>query len=464
MRTVTDSRHNPYAQLMDIAPRDLALAPKPVPVPPAQPQAVFTGTAGNDQFSGTANDDTFNMDQGGNDKVTGKDGLDEFYFGNTFNSLDSVNGGAGTFDRLYIGGNAYAAGFTVTGAMVKEVEQIHLAAGNNYTIATTNSLVAAGQIVFFSGYAIDAAHKFNFDGSAETDGRFQLAGGFGNDTLAGGAQNDLLYSAAFTDSGGKDHLIGNGGNDFITFGQDYTPADRVEGGGGPFDTMVLNGDYSAGVEVGKSVSGIEQLHFGDFYDYVAKIKDPMVGNGDVLLVTCGATTAANEVEFDGSAELNGSFTIGGGAGDDILTGGQNNDTLEGQGGRDTLAGEGGDDVFRYIFPAHSTGAGFDTIVHFDADDDAFIVAGGISGVDATVNSGDLSEATFDADLASAIGAAQMAADHAVVYKPDSGDFAGAIFLVCDSNDAAGYQAGADFVVMLDNPSHMANFGVDNFVF
>jgi Ca2+-binding RTX toxin-like protein len=467
-----NSRHNPYADLMNIAPHDLAnglannlaRGPSPVPVPPAQPQAVFTGTSGNDQFAGTSGDDTFNMDQGGNDKVTGKDGLDEFYFGNTFDALDSVNGGAGTFDRLFLGGNAYAAGFTVTGAMVKEVEQIHLAAGDNYTIATTNSLVAAGQIVFFSGYSIDAAHKFHFDGSAETDGRFQIAGGFGNDTLIGGAQNDLLYSAAFTDSGGKDNISGNGGNDFITFGQDYTQADKVAGGGGAFDTLVLNGDYSGGIEVGKAVSGIETLHLGDGFDYMVKIKDQMVANGDVLAVSCGATTAANEVEFDGSAETNGSFSFGGGAGNDVFTGSPNDDLIEGQGGKDTLAGEGGNDTFRYIDLGDSMGTGFDTIVKFDADDDAFLIAGGISGVDDTVNSGALSEATFDADLAAAIGDGEMAVDHAVIFKPDSGDFDGAMFVIMDVNNVAGYQAGADFVVMLDNPSHMANFGLDYFVF
>jgi Ca2+-binding RTX toxin-like protein len=421
--------------------------------------ATFTGTAGNDQFAGTADSDVFNMDQGGNDKVNGKAGLDEFFFGNTFDALDSVRGGT-ELDRLYLGGDAYT-GFVVTGAMVKEVEQIHLAAGNNYKIATANSLVPAGEIVFFNGYAIDAAHKFNFDGSAETDGRFQLSGGYGDDKLAGGAGNDLLYSAAFTDSGGNDYLIGNGGGDFFTFGQDFTTADKVEGGGG-YDTLALIGDYSAGVELGKSIVGIEQVHFGDSFDYDAKAKDQLVGNGNEMAITCGVTTAAHALAFDGSAETNGFFSIFGGAGNDTLIGGQNGDTFDGVGGRDTLAGEGGADTFRYIDTAHSTGTGFDTIVGFDAAEDGFIIAGAVSAVDPTVNSGALSNATFDADLAAAIGAAELAADHAVVFKPDAGTLDGRVFLIIDGNNIAGYQAGGDWVIEMESAFHLNQLSVGNF--
>ena len=108
--------------------------------------------------------------------------------------------------------------------------------------------------------------------------------------------------------------------------------------------------------------------------------------------------------------------------------------------------------------AESTGAGRDWVDVLKPLKDHFDLDVAVTGVDARVNAGTLSEATFDADLAAAIGAGQLAAGHAVVFKPNAGDLAGHFFLVVDANGVAGYQAGPDYVMEFaagSNPNAIA---------
>ena len=86
----------------------------------------------------------------------------------------------------------------------------------------------------------------------------------------------------------------------------------------------------------------------------------------------------------------------------------------------------------------------------------------VTAIDAAVNTGALSTATFDADLANAVGAAQLGAHHAVVFTADSGTLAHDVFLVIDANGIAGYQAGQDFVIKFDNNSE-TNFTTADFI-
>lgn len=69
------------------------------------------------------------------------------------------------------------------------------------------------------------------------------------------------------------------------------------------------------------------------------------------------------------------------------------------------------------------------------------------GVNAAVTTGTLaSGANFNADLAAAIGTAQLGASDVVLFTPNAGNLAGDTFLIIDSNHAAGYQANADLVI------------------
>src|SRR6185503_9651683 len=109
----------------------------------------------------------------------------------------------------------------------------------------------------------------------------------------------------------------------------------------------------------------------------------------------------------------------------------------------------GMDFYDYNGASDSTGAHFDTITDFT--DDEFIdlpVTLDVNTFNADVNAGALSNATFDADMAAAIGAAQLRANSAVLFRPDSGEHVGKTFLVVDGNGTAGYQAGEDFIVAI----------------
>jgi len=145
----------------------------------------------------------------------------------------------------------------------------------------------------------------------------------------------------------------------------------------------------------------------------------------------------------------------------VLTGGSQADEFQLYlGGADMVRGGGGGDLieastgagdsatFVYFAVSESTSTGFDTITGLNFDTDVFEIASAAtlpSGVDAEVVGGTLTSGNFDADLATAVGAGQLAANHLVLFAPDAGTFAGSTFLVVDANGSAGYQASADLV-------------------
>src|SRR5204863_7092405 len=91
-----------------------------------------------------------------------------------------------------------------------------------------------------------------------------------------------------------------------------------------------------------------------------------------------------------------------------------------------------------------------------------LTPGSVSGFDGKISHGILSTANFDTQLAGAIGASELAADHAVLFQPSKGTLAGFLFLIVDANGTAGYQAGEDLVVRLDDAHQMAHFSAANF--
>ena len=72
-------------------------------------------------------------------------------------------------------------------------------------------------------------------------------------------------------------------------------------------------------------------------------------------------------------------------------------------------------------------------------------------------------ASFDQDLAAAVNAGHLAGHQAVLFTPAAGGLAGETFLVVDVNGVAGYQAGADLVIDLHHPLHIASFGPADFI-
>ncbi|HEX8480279.1 MAG TPA: Ig-like domain-containing protein, partial [Allosphingosinicella sp.] len=79
----------------------------------------------------------------------------------------------------------------------------------------------------------------------------RLMGDSSNNTIGGGASADVFNAS----QGGDDTLSGDAGDDIFYFGGALTADDNVDGGSGA-DTLVLQGDYSGGLVLDGSVTGI----------------------------------------------------------------------------------------------------------------------------------------------------------------------------------------------------------------
>jgi len=237
-----------------------------------------------------------------------------------------------------------------------------------------------------------------------------LSGGNGNDTLTGGTGNDVLNGGA-----GTDHMAGGNGNDIYI-------VDNI-------------GDV-----VAESASA----------------------GTDTVKTTLSSYTLPTNVEnltYTGT----GAFRGTGNALANSITGGAGNDVLKGLGGADHLNGAAGHDIFIYAAAADSTGTGYDTVTGYNALEDRFNVPGTITGIDHAITSGALSTASFDADLAKALTGSHLHSHHAVEFTPSSGTLKGDHFLIVDVNGTAGYQAGADLVILLNGPANISHLSTTDFI-
>jgi large repetitive protein len=147
-----------------------------------------------------------------------------------------------------------------------------------------------------------------------------------------------------------------------------------------------------------------------------------------------------------------------------LVGGAGSDTITGLGGKDTLTGAAGSDAFVYGAVSHSTSRNYDTITDLDGSSDVLDLWFQVTGVDASITGGSIGSRRFDSDLASAVNSTKLAAHHAVLFTPSSGVPAGSKFLIVDANGVAGYQAGADLVILLGaNSTNLGSLTTSDFV-
>jgi hypothetical protein len=359
-------------------------------------------------------------------EAQGAAGACAFNFAGNLVAADIVNGGAGD-DTIALDGD-YSAGLVFGATTLTHVETMILGGGFSYNLTTNEATVAADGIFEVDATGLHAGDTLTFNGSAETDGFFNFSAGAGTYDLTGGGRSDQF-----------------------DMGAHFTAADHVDGGAaGGDDTMTLNGGYTganalvfgAATLVNISVLG---LNAGHSYDITTT--DGNVASGTTLNVAAGALGSGDTLVFDGSAETDGHFLFGSGSGSDTLTGGALSDTFDYEG--ITLSGATRDTVNQFQF---GTGATHDT-VQFAA----------VSAIDTEVVAGSLSNATFDADLAAAIGAGQLGAGHAVLFDPSSGSEAGHLFLIVDGNGVAGYQAGFDLVINLTDPGSIGSIATADFV-
>ena len=394
---------------------------------------ILTGNSGDNRLRGGA----------GNDTLIGGLGNDTYIDPTGDTIIEQANGGADTIES--------SASFSLSG--INHVENLTLtgtvstnATGNNAdNVLTGNSASnrlrgGAGLDTLIGGSGNDTYID------VEGDTIVELSGG-GTDTvesstsasLAGIAhvENMTLTGSGNIDATGNDLanvITGNSGNNRLTGG---AGADTLIGGAGndtyvdpTGDTMVeMSGGGTDTVEssVTFSISGISHI--------------------ENLILTGGANIAGT-----------------GNYGNNVIQGNAGANALRGNLGADTMDGGAGVDTFVYRGVAESTGAGRDVIQNMDLRNEKFDFGTDKPvSIAASVLAGALNEASFDADLAAAIGAGELGAHQAVLFAANSGtpELMSQRFLIVDVNGIAGYQAGADYVVQLSN--HTGTLTIDDFI-
>ena len=296
-------------------------------------------------------------------------------------------------ENVTVSGNLIANDITASGGQAPAVFKVN---GQAVSFGTPITL-ASGALVTVNAngtYTYDPNHKFDYlirnvlaqqlgasNGFTTDTFTYTLVGGStatvsvivrgiesAGDQLHGNGANNVITGTSATDvfnlsQGGDDSASGLTGNDIFYFGAAFTAADRINGGADT-DFLLLQGNYSAGLTFdAASLTSVERLEVlsgsnttygdtaGNSYSYKITTVDGNVASGQRLIVDAKDLGAAEALTFDGSAELDGTFVLRGGAGADVLTGGHGSDQLTGRGGADIFGffhGSGSDSITDFI--------------------------------------------------------------------------------------------------------------------
>jgi Ca2+-binding RTX toxin-like protein len=264
------------------------------------------GGAGNDEITGTNNDDSI-LGGAGNDTVFGRGGDDSI---NTGTGNDNIDGGSG--DDVITGsfGNDTIDGSTGFDTL------------NEGFSSTTNKTFSMS----------DTATVFTDNGVNQ-----------GTDSISGLERANIRMLAGNNDIflggfGGTATVVGGTGNDRIAGGRNL---DQLDGGGG-FDRVRVITDNNV------TLTNTE---------LTAESKD-FLSNFEAAELEGGATAQT----FDATG-FSGRTTIRGGAGNDTLKGGSNTDVMFGDAGNDRLEGNDGADQL-------TGGTGADTLLGGNGNDSA----------------------------------------------------------------------------------------------
>jgi Ca2+-binding RTX toxin-like protein len=331
----------------------------------------FRGNVLSNLIVGNAGNDTFRLQDGGDDDARGGDGNDIFFYGGALTSGDRSDGGSGV-DTLVLQGNY--PGLTLGAASLDGIEGISLQSGTinrwgqsgansyHYNLSLADANVSASQQFRINAQSLVPGENLTFNGAAELDGRFLVYAGHGVDLLTGGSGNDIFFFEAGR-FGAGDRVAGGAGNDAVVIS------------GAASGSAVLIATVASG-----TLSSIEAFSFNGRFatdptarpSYNVTLENGNIAPGATLIVNGSSLEAAQSLVFDGTAVADGRLRMFGGAGADTLKGGANSDIIDGGGGADILSGGAGADTFQYravldspyVAPSGSTTAGSDRILDF----------------------------------------------------------------------------------------------------
>jgi hypothetical protein len=298
-----------------------------------------------------------------------------------------------------------------------------------------------------------------------------------NGHMAGGGTVNVASGATFvlnaassaaanfvdvTSGTGTVQLTGGTANDIFEFGGNFSAADTINGGGGS-NTLILNGDYSAGLTFGaNTIANIQTITLDAGHGYNLTLNANNIVTGETLTVNASALGSSDSFTFNGSNVTTGTLLMKCGAGSESLIGGAGTNEFQSGLGGDTFNAGVHRNIFIYGSVQDSTSTTFDQIIHYNSNADVFKLGFVPSAINTAITSGTLDTSNFDNELAAAVNSSTLGPHDAVLFTPSSGNLAGQTFLIVDANGQAGYQAGKDFVIDLGHPTYIASFGLSDF--
>jgi Ca2+-binding RTX toxin-like protein len=286
------------------------------------------GGAGNDEITGTNNDDSI-LGGAGNDTVSGLGGADSI---NTGTGNDNINGGSGddvitgSFGNDTIDGST---GFDTLNEGFSSTTNKTFSMSNVATVFTDNGVNQGTDTI--SG--LERANIVMLAGNndiflGEFGGQATVIGGTGNDRIAGGKNNDILDGGA-----GFDRLRVITDNATLSLTNTQMIAEGLDGHSN-FEAAELEGDGSA--------------------------------------QTFDATAFNRRTTMRGGA---GNDTLKGGSNTDVMFGDAGNDRLEGNDGPDALTGGPGNDTLLGGNGNDQADSDFGDFIDLGAGEDGFVVQG-----------------------------------------------------------------------------------------
>lgn len=374
----------------------------------------FKLTAGADNRTGTAGNDSFDGSAGANNLTP-----------NTLNSFDTIDGGNGT-DRIIVAQNIADSDFQNT----KNVEGITTSgrpAGGNTPVAT--SIVLGGTAQAAGITSVESSAAFTI---------LNLATGYTNETFSGNLLSGIGVNAttpAFTTANtvlvnnkaaGSNFRVnfvsaeaGNGvntnaSNDLALTLQREDGADALVGGVSRFsDEGVTFASTDATVRF--DVRGLNAAGAEDPAQNRGSFQQVTLGSQGADVLTVSTQTGVAAIGATGNVYINGgegNDVITGGASNDFLVGGNNDDQLVTGGGRDTVLGGAGNDGI-----AENVGTALVNVNGGAGDDSVFVVGGALAATGPaatrdTLTGGDgtdtLIAATADLNVVTAVAAGETA--------------------------------------------------------
>lgn len=309
---------------------------------------------------GSANDDTL-VGSTGNNTIEGGAGADSIDGGDGFDVASYENSGAGVTVDLSTNVNA---GGDAAGDSLANIEGV---------------------------IGSDSDDSITGNGSANL-----LTGGKGDDTINADCGNDTVNAGA--------------GKDQIDLDHDFTALDRIDGGDGT-DTLLLDGNYAAGVVFGAAtLVNVEEIVLAAGNTYRFTLSDAANTNSlsidgsalasDETLYVNGVLETSHGLGMEGGA---GNDTLIGGAKSDDLSGGDGNDSLSGNTGNDDLDGGAGDDnlVGGEGSDTFTAGSGADTM-NGGGGGDRFLLDGFLGGADRIDGGADTDELVLEGDYSGGV--------------------------------------------------------------